>query len=210
MTPDLETDKTNRSHGCADILKRTTDLCCATFGLLALSPLLLIIYVILKCHDDGPAFFHQERIGRYGRPFCIHKFRTMRLDAEAHGPQLAEADDARLTNVGHYLRKHHLDELPQLWNVLVGEMSMVGPRPERRFFIEQIMAAGGDYLPLLQLRPGVTSEATLTNGYTNTMEKMLVRLEMDKLYLSTQSWHGDFKIMWRTVFLVFKGEKKRT
>ena len=112
--------------------------------------------------------------------------------------------------MGRYLRKHHLDELPQLWNVLVGEMSMVGPRPERRFFIEQIMAAGGDYLPLLQLRPGVTSEATLTNGYTNTMEKMLVRLEMDKFYLSTQSWHGDLKIMWRTVFLVFKGEKKRT
>ncbi len=210
MPIDLETEKLDLHSVGSRFLKRTTDLLCATTGLLALSPLLFIIYIALRWQGDGPAFFHQERIGRYGRPFYIHKFRTMRPDAEAQGPQLAETDDVRLTPIGSHLRKHHLDELPQLWNVLVGEMSMVGPRPERRFFIEQIIKAGGDYLSILQLRPGVTSEATISNGYTNTMQKMLERLEMDRHYLATQSWWGDCCIIWRTVFLVLHGEKKKS
>lgn len=210
MPINLETEKVDLHSIGSRFLKRTTDVLCATIGLLALLPLLFIIYIALKWQGNGTAFFHQERIGRYGRPFYIHKFRTMCPNAEEQGPQLAEADDGRLTPIGRFLRRHHLDELPQLWNVLVGDMSMVGPRPERRFFIEQIMAAGGDYLPILQLRPGVTSEATISNGYTNTMQKMLARLEMDKHYLTTQTWWTDWCIMWRTALLVFHGDKKKS
>lgn len=192
-------------------VKRSVDVVCSSVGLVCLSPVLLGVLVGLLAQGDGPVFFSQERIGKGGRPFHIYKFRTMRTDAEAEGPKLAEENDDRLTRFGAFLRRHHLDELPQLWNVFVGDMSMVGYRPERKFFIDQIMERDGRYSSLYQMRPGVTSEATLYNGYTDTMEKMLERLSMDLHYVETATPARDFGIMFRTfgAMLWGKVDKKK-
>lgn len=191
----------------ASTLKRTMDIVLSLVGLLLSSPVFLIIFIALKLQNEGSVIYRQERIGRGGQPFDILKFRTMSVDAEADGPKLEEADDPRLTKVGAYLRSHHLDELPQLWNVLKGDMSMVGYRPERDYFIRQIMAQDARYACLYQMRPGITSEATLYNGYTNSMEKMLERLNMDLRYLEVGTPWTDVKIMFRTVFLLVRGGK---
>lgn len=160
-----------------------------------------------KIEGEGPAIYSQERIGYKGKPFYIYKFRTMKVEAEKGGvPQLAQKDDDRLTKVGRFLREHHLDEMPQLWNVLKGDMSFVGYRPERRYFIEKIMEHNPDYELLYVSRPGVTSNATLYNGYTDTMEKMLQRLDMDLDYLRHRTLGLDMKIMLATVFSVVGGK----
>lgn len=180
----------------------------AVLGLVLLSPLLLVIYIGQKLTYKGPAFFVQERIGKGGKPFNIYKFRTMIINNENDGiPQLAEANDERLTKFGKFLRSHHLDELPQLWNVLKGDMSFVGPRPERKYFIDQIMEIDPRYELLYTIRPGVTSYATLYNGYTDTMEKMLRRLELDLYYMEHYSWKSDIKLLSRTFFSLFLGKK---
>lgn len=189
-------------------IKRLIDIIGSLFGLILLSPFFLFAYIKLKKQGDGPVIFKQERIGYKGEPFTIFKFRTMKVKAEEAGvPQLAEVGDARLTPVGKFLREHHLDELPQLWNVLVGDMSFVGPRPERQYFIDKIMKEDPRYVYIYKMRPGVTSEATLYNGYTDTMEKMLNRLQMDLHYLETRSLLVDFKIIFATFFNVFGGKK---
>ena len=147
-------------------VKRAFDVIASAVGMILLSPAYLAIYVALKTREKSPIIFKQERIGYKGKPFYIYKFRTMRLDAELDGPRLASGeDDERLTKIGKFLREHHLDELPQLWNVFIGDMSMVGPRPERKFFIEKIMERDPRYVHIYKMRPGVTSEATLYNGY---------------------------------------------
>ena len=179
-------------------IKRFTDIVVSSIGLIVLSPVFLFVYILLKCKGDGCVIFCQERIGYKGKPFTIYKFRTMEEQAEPDGPQLASVQDSRLTPVGRILREHHLDELPQLWNVLKGDMTMVGPRPERKFFIDKIMKYDSRYQYLYELRPGVTSEATLHNGYTDTMEKMLKRLDRDLYYLENRSLTMDFKIMLET------------
>lgn len=188
--------------------KRFLDIIGASLLILLLAPLFLICYIMVRKEDRGPAIFKQERIGYNGEPFNIYKFRSMRLDAERFGPQLSHnngKNDFRLTNTGRYLRLHHLDELPQLWNVLRGEMSFVGPRPERMFFIKQILEYDKRYTYLYQIRPGLTSLATLYNGYTDTMEKMLQRLDYDLYYLSHRSITLDFKIILITFYnLMFK------
>ena len=143
-------------------VKRIGDCIIAGVLLLIFSPLFLICYLVVKREDGGPAIFKQERVGRFGRPFYIYKFRSMRLDAESMGPQLYKGGrDPRLTKVGKFLREHHLDELPQLWNVFCGDMAFIGPRPERKFYIDQIMEHDPRYRFLYQIRPGVTSYATL-------------------------------------------------
>ena len=168
--------------------KRLIDFFLSSILLVVFSPLFLICYIALKLDDGGPAIYKQERIGRFGRPFMIYKFRSMRTDAEAGGPALyAGDDDPRLTKVGKFLRLHHLDELPQLFNVWKGDMAFVGYRPERKFYIDQIMEHDPRYYYLYQIRPGVTSYSTLKNGYTDTMEKMLRRLEFDLYYLRHRS-----------------------
>ena len=180
--------------------KRLFDILASALGLVVLSPLYLIIFIGQKLTYHGPAFFVQERIGRGGRPFNIYKFRTMVVNNELDGtPQLAEADDERLTRLGKFLRSHHLDELPQLWNVLRGDMSFVGYRPERKYFIDKIMALRPDYAELYALRPGITSDATIYNGYTNTMDKMIRRLDMDLDYLHHHSLLTDLRIMLSTL-----------
>lgn len=188
--------------------KRLTDLFVAMVCLVIFSPLFLYCYLLIKREDGGPVIYKQERIGRFGRPFMIYKFRSMRVDAEKMGPQLLDTmDDPRLTKIGKFLRAHHLDELPQLWNVFCGDMSFIGPRPEREYFIDKIMEHDNRYTYLYQIRPGVTSYATLYNGYTDTMEKMLRRLEMDLYYLEHRSWWLDAKILWLTFASIVLGKK---
>lgn len=189
-------------------VKRIVDCMIAVILMILFSPLFLICYLAVKSEDGGPAIFRQERIGRFGRPFYIYKFRSMRLDAEKHGPALyAGGKDGRLTRIGKFLREHHLDELPQLWNVFCGDMAFIGPRPERQFFIDQIMKEDPRYRFLFQIRPGVTSYATLYNGYTDTLEKMVRRLRYDLFYLEHRSWGFDFKILFMTFMSIVFGKK---
>ncbi len=189
-------------------LKRCVDFCVALVCLVVFSPLFLICYIAVRREDGGPAIYKQERIGRYGRPFFIFKFRSMKTDAEKNGPQLtAHESDDRLTRTGRFLRAHHLDELPQLYNVLIGDMAFIGPRPEREFYIKQIMQRDPRYQNLYQIRPGVTSYATLYNGYTDTMEKMLRRLDLDLYYLKHRSWWLDAKILFMTFVSIVFGKK---
>lgn len=190
------------------VVKRIIDIIGSALALAFLWPLLLVFVIMLKLQHNGSAIFSQERIGKGGKPFTIYKFRTMNGDTEKDGPQLVpHAEGMASTDLERFLRDHHLDELPQLWNVLCGDMSIVGPRPERRFFIEKIMEMDDRYPLIYEMRPGLTSEATLYNGYTDTMEKMLKRLEMDIHYLETRSLTGDFKIMLNTALSIISGKK---
>ena len=187
--------------------KRIIDMFVAFICLIIFSPLFLICYIAVKREDGGDAIFKQERIGRFGRPFYIYKFRSMRIDAEKDGPALYQHEkDTRMTKVGRFLRNHHLDELPQLWNVLIGDMSFIGPRPERKYYIDQIMERDPRYQMLYQIRPGVTSYATLYNGYTDTMEKMLRRLKLDLYYLEHRSLWMDAKILVKTFLNIVFGK----
>ena len=189
-------------------VKRIFDFIVAFVALIVFSPLFIICYFAVKHEDGGPAIFKQERIGRFGRPFYIYKFRSMRVDAEKNGPALYQHErDTRMTKVGRFLRVHHLDDLPQLWNVVRGDMSFIGPRPERNFYIDQIMKLDPRYAYLYQIRPGVTSYATLYNGYTDTMEKMLKRLELDLYYLKHRSWWFDITILFKTFVNLAIGKK---
>lgn len=161
---------------------------------------------MLKRQKNGPAIFSQERIGYRGKPFTIYKFRT--LSKAEDKPQLvAKCDDSNSTKTERFLREHHLDELPQLWNVLIGDMSLVGPRPERKYYIDQIMEIDNSYVLIYEMRPGLTSEATLYNGYTDSMEKMLKRLQMDIHYLENRSLALDFSIIMRTAVSIISGKK---
>ena len=188
--------------------KRGFDIVGSLLGLIIASPAFLIISILIKHEDGGAAIFRQERIGYKGKPFTLYKFRSMTVTSEADGkPTLCQKNDKRLTVVGRFLREHHLDELPQLWNVLKGEMSFVGPRPERKFFVDRIKAVNPDYERLYQIRPGLFSPATLYNGYTDTMEKMLERLRMDLKYLRERSLWLDFKIIFLTIVYILSGKK---
>lgn len=205
VTPAESHDAMGRTQRC---LKRLTDFVCALVGLVALSPFFAVIAVLMKTQNNGPVFFRQTRIGYHGRPFVIYKFRTMSSVVEENGPQLvARCDEVNSTALERFLRCHHLDELPQLWNVLRGDMSLVGPRPERKYFIDQIMEHTDRYPIIYEMRPGLTSEATLYNGYTDTMEKMLRRLEMDIHYLENRSLWGDFVIVVKTLANIISGKK---
>lgn len=189
-------------------VKRLFDIVGAALGLLLLSPVFAVVFIQLRRQGDGPVIFRQQRIGYRGRPFNILKFRTMVMSSEEEGvPQLAQKSDERLTPVGKFLREHHLDELPQLVNVLRGDMSFVGPRPERKFFIDQIMALNSDYQYIYLMRPGTTSMATIYNGYTDTMEKMLIRLQMDLDYLRKRSLWLDLRILFVTAEYMLFGKK---
>ena len=190
------------------VVKRATDVVCALVGMMVLSPAYLIIMVLMRHQNNGPVFFRQERIGYGALPFAIYKFRTMSSVIEENGPQLvAKCDATNSTRLERFLREHHLDELPQLWNVLRGDMSLVGPRPERQFFIDKIMAEDENYKYIFRMRPGLTSEATLYNGYTDTMDKMLRRLHMDIDYYRRRSLWLDFSILMKTFASIVTGKK---
>lgn len=197
----LKYDNMNRLQR---IVKRLLDITMAAVGLLLLSPVYLIIYGMLKKNGQGSVFFSQERIGRGGVPFMIYKFRTITEAPDAEPTLRAEVDDTTSTPLQKTLRRYHLDELPQLWNVLKGDMSLVGPRPERQYFIDKICERTGDYAIVLQMRPGITSEATIYNGYTDTMDKMLKRTELDIRYLQNRSLWLDMTIIFDTIIAIFK------
>lgn len=192
----------------SSFLKRSFDIILSILLLIIFSPVFLFCYIAIKI-GGGPAIYKQERIGKGGKPFYIYKFRSMKVDAEKQGPQLSanlEKED-RLTKIGKFIRGHHLDELPQFWNVLKGDMSFIGPRPERQFFIDKIMERDPRYVCLYQIRPGITSYATLYNGYTDTIEKMLKRLEYDLYYLEHGSFGFDMKILFKTFVSIVSGKK---
>ncbi|MBR1792049.1 MAG: sugar transferase [Bacteroidales bacterium] len=209
MVPDMRFIRDNMTVFEHEI-KRLIDLFVSAVVMLIFSPLFIVIFLAVKLEDGGPAIYRQERIGRFGRPFYILKFRSMRTDAEKFGPALSHQggdNDPRLTKVGKFIRSHHLDELPQLWNVFRGDMAFVGHRPERKYFIDQIKQVDPRYDYLYQIRPGVTSYATLYNGYTDTIEKMVKRLEYDLYYLEHRSLWFDIKILWRTFTSIIFGKK---
>lgn len=187
-------------------MKRLFDIIISALCMVLFSPLIAACYIIIKI-GGGPACYRQERIGLHGEPFYIYKFRSMIVDAEKEGENLLQQDDdPRLTRIGRFLRSHHLDELPQLWNVFIGDMSFVGPRPERKYYIDKIMELDPRYEKLYEIRPGVTSYATLHNGYTDTMEKMLRRLESDLYYLEHMSLWMDIKILVKTFWSIASGK----
>ena len=198
----------SRMNALNENLKRIFDFTASCGGMVVFSPLYLAIYIAIKCESKGPAIFRQERIGRGGKAFTLYKFRSMKVTSESDGkPELCQHGDARLTRVGKFIREHHLDELPQLWNVAKGDMSFVGPRPERQYYIDKIMEVNPEYERLYELRPGLFSYATLHNGYTDTLEKMLKRLEYDLEYLENRTMAMDTKIIFQTVWSILSGKK---
>ncbi len=187
-------------------VKRTGDILFSLIALLLLVPLYLALAIAVRMDSPGPIFFSQERVGWSGRPFRIYKFRSMRIGAEADGPQLSSQMDPRITRIGHYLRKYRLDELPQFWNVLRGDMSLVGPRPERDFYIRQIMDVAPHYSRLLQVRPGITSWGQVKYGYASSIFQMVERLRYDLMYVDNCSIGMDIKIIGYTVKIVLTGK----
>ena len=186
-------------------LKRAGDIFLSAIALVILAPVFLIISIMIKADSRGPVFYLQERIGLRKKPFRIIKFRTMRTDAESNGPALSSANDTRVTRVGHYLRKYRLDELPQFWNVLKGEMSVIGPRPERAFYINQIVERAPYYALVHQVRPGITSLGMVKHGYAQSIDEMVERLQYDLIYIENVSLTMDLKIMIYTISTVLTG-----
>lgn len=189
-------------------VKRAIDIVASLVSLLVFTPMFIVLAVLVKTSSSGPVFFLQERIGKNGRPFQIIKFRTMVVNAEASGPQLSSSNDPRITSIGSFMRKTRLDEFPQFYNVLVGDMSLVGPRPERKFYIDQIVKIEPQYLELNQVRPGITSWGQVKYGYAENVDQMLDRMKFDLLYLKNRSLSLDIKIMLYTILIIFRGSGK--
>lgn len=187
-------------------LKRVGDVVVSALALLCLLPVFATVAIAIRRDSDGPVLYRQERIGYRKRRFRIIKFRTMCTDAETDGPALSSADDPRVTRVGRFLRKYRIDELPQFWNVLVGDMSLVGPRPEREFFVSQIVEREPRYSLIHQVRPGITSWGMVKYGYAGSVDQMIERLRYDLIYLENVSLGVDLKILFYTVHTVLTGK----
>lgn len=186
-------------------VKRTFDVVASSLSLILLSPVFALIAIIVKSTSEGPVIYTQERIGRGYKKFLIYKFRSMRKDAEKDGPRLSNDKDDRITPVGRIMRKYRIDEFPQFWNVLKGDMSLVGPRPEREFFIEQIIQKAPYYGLIFQVRPGITSWGMVKYGYASSIPEMVARSRYDLVYLNNMSISSDIKIMIYTIRTVIKG-----
>jgi exopolysaccharide biosynthesis polyprenyl glycosylphosphotransferase len=188
--------------------KRVIDVLFSTLALIILSPFLLFLAIGVKLSSKGPILYSHERVGRYGKPFNIYKFRSMFIDAEKNGPALSSKDDPRVTRFGRLMRKMRFDELPQFYNVLTGDMSIVGPRPERQYYIEQIVHHAPHYLLLFKVRPGITSWGQVKFGYAENVTEMIQRLNYDIIYLENMSLYVDLKIMIYTIKTVFEASGK--
>lgn len=189
-------------------IKRFIDIVASLIAILILFPFAIYFAIRVKASSKGPVFFTQERIGLNGKPFDIYKFRSMFLDSEPDGPQLAQENDDRQTSWGSVMRKWRIDEIPQFWNILKGDMSLVGPRPERKYYIDLIANQAPYYKQLLKVRPGVTSWGQVKYGYASTVDQMLQRMRFDMLYLENMSIALDIKILFYTMLVILKGKGK--
>ncbi|HEY5327441.1 MAG TPA: sugar transferase [Mucilaginibacter sp.] len=189
-------------------LKRSFDIIFASMVLVFGFPVFLLLYIITKATSGGPAFYMQERIGLNHKPFYMYKFRSMYIDAEKHGPQLSKDNDPRVTKWGFFIRETRLDELPQFWNVLKGEMSVVGPRPERQYYIEKIIEMAPNYRKLLRLKPGLTSIGQVHYGYAENVNQMCERMKFDLIYLQNVNFNSDLNIIYKTVKIMVQRKGK--
>jgi len=187
-------------------MKRFFDIVISFLSLVLLSPILFYFMIQIKLDSKGPVFYRQERVGRFGRPFKILKLRTMFTGSENGTPKLSSTNDDRITRFGRILRKYRIDEIPQFWNIIKGDMSLVGPRPERNYYINRIIVDAPYYCLLYKIRPGLTSWGPIKIGYSDTIEKMIERLNYDIIYLENMSFLTDIKIMIYTIEIIFKGK----
>jgi len=185
-------------------IKRGMDIVISSLAIVILAPVYLLIAVCVKLTSSGPVLFRQQRIGMNGKSFQMVKFRTMYLNAEKDGPQLASKDDPRITNFGRLLRKVRLDEIPQLLTVFSGTMSLVGPRPERAYYIDQIVEKAPHYLVLLKVKPGLTSWGQIKYGYAENIGQMVERLRFDMDYIEKMSIQTDLKVLIHTIFVILQ------
>jgi exopolysaccharide biosynthesis polyprenyl glycosylphosphotransferase len=186
-------------------LKNIIDIFFSSLALIILSPLCIFLMIGVKLSSKGPVFYSHERIGRNGKPFTIYKFRSMYSDAEMNGPELSSENDSRITPFGRFMRRSKLDEIPNFVNVLKGEMSLVGPRPERKHFIDLIVSKAPIYTQLLKVKPGITSWGQIKYGYAENVEQMVNRMKFDLLYIENMTLYVDFKIIIYTLMIIFKG-----
>jgi lipopolysaccharide/colanic/teichoic acid biosynthesis glycosyltransferase len=182
------------------------DIVVSMVALVVLSPLILFLALGIKISSRGPIIYSHERIGRYGKPFTLFKFRTMVVNAEQNGPALSSKNDKRIFPFGRFMRKHRLDEIPNFFNVLRGEMSLVGPRPEREFYIDQIAARAPEYLHLHKVRPGITSWGQVRYGYAENVDQMIERMKFDLIYIENMTPYVDLKIMIYTLLTIIRGQ----
>jgi exopolysaccharide biosynthesis polyprenyl glycosylphosphotransferase len=189
-------------------LKRIIDVVMSLVAILILLPVFFILAILVKSTSKGAIFFNQERVGQFGEPFNIYKFRSMVTGAEKDGPQLSSSTDARITSIGKFMRKTRFDEIPQFFNVIKGDMSLVGPRPERQFYIDQIIEVAPHYKHLQKVKPGITSWGQVKYGYAENVDQMVARLKYDLLYVENRSLGLDAKILIYTVLIVLKGTGK--
>ncbi len=187
-------------------VKRVFDISASVVAMLLFSPIYFYTAIRVKLDSKGPIFYKQERIGYGGRPFFIYKFRTMYTDAESQGPQLSQVNDPRITPFGHIMRKYRLDELPQFWNIIKGDMSIVGPRPERRYYIEQIERIAPYYCLVYKIKPGLLSWGPIKIGYSDTVEKMVERLRYDIIYMDNMTIQTDIKIIFYSIGVILHGK----
>ncbi|MCD4834289.1 MAG: sugar transferase [Bacteroidales bacterium] len=186
--------------------KQLIDISLSLFSLIVFSPIFIFLAIGIKLTSKGPVFYSHERIGQFGKPFTLYKFRSMYTDAEKNGPALSSKNDNRITPFGKFMRKAKLDELPNFYNVLKGDMSLVGPRPERKYYIDQIIEKAPHYLHLQKIKPGITSWGQVKYGYAENVEQMINRLKYDILYIENMSVYVDFKIMIYTILKILKGK----
>lgn len=189
-----------------ELFKNICDVIFSVFIIILLSPLLLLLAFIIRISGKGPVIYSQDRIGKNGKPFVIYKFRSMKYDAESGSPMLSCASEERVTRIGGFMRKYRIDEIPNFINVLKGEMSVVGPRPERKYYIDQIVLKNPRFAELLKIRPGITSWGQVKFGYASNVDEMLERLEYDLYYVNHRSLWFDIKIMLYTLCTILNGK----